>query len=247
MPGGGGHRRIPDPHPDRQPDRLGRAEPDSAGRIGRHVLVLATLAAAFAAFLAARTRPSDSSSTTSATEIRLPAAPNAPAASRQPGGCTPYCFPSRATKMAAFCAPNPGKAAIRFRSSTPEGTSVHRLTASPPYDSTRTRHTPWTRPAIEPGKRCTAGGLEHSAASYYGSAAERAATSSCPPIRSAITAGPENAFSMGTCWSSTIPISRALPSEASNASALSSPVRYIRVALMAASLAYRPGCALRQQ
>jgi len=46
--------RRPDPQPDRRPGGAGRGL-DSAGRIGGHVLVLATLAAAFAAFLAART------------------------------------------------------------------------------------------------------------------------------------------------------------------------------------------------
>ena len=35
-------------------------------------------------------------------------------------------------------------------------------------------------------------------------------TSNRPPIRCAITSGPLNAFSIGTCWSRTIPMSSAL-------------------------------------
>ena len=44
-------------------------------------------------------------------------------------------------------------------------------------------------------------------------------TSNRPPIRCAITSGPLNAFSIGTCWSRTIPMSSALSSEESKASA----------------------------
>ena len=57
----------------------------------------------------------------SATESRVPSPPNVPAASRQPSGRTPSCLPSSATKICAFCAPNPGSAATRFSSSAPEG------------------------------------------------------------------------------------------------------------------------------
>lgn len=57
-----------------------------------------------------------------------------------------------------------------------------------------------------------------------GSAAAIARTSS-EPIRCARTAGPANAFSIGICWSSTIPISSAFGSAASSKSASSQPVR----------------------
>ena len=65
-----------------------------------------------------------------------------------------------------------------------------------------------------------------------------ASTSSRPPIRSAITAGPAKAFSIVTCWSSTIPISSALGSLASRVSARSSPVMYSSVAVMASAFAH---------
>ena len=38
-----------------------------------------------------------------------------------------------------------------------------------------------------------------------------AGTSNVPPIRVAITYGPANAFSIGTCWSSVMPTSSAFP------------------------------------
>ena len=38
--------------------------------------------------------------------------------------------------------------------------------------------------------------------------------------------GPVNAHSIGTCWSSSMPINNAVPSVLSNASARSSPVMY---------------------
>ena len=78
---------------------------------------------------------------------------------------------------------------------------------------------------MEPGKRWMAGGVEHSATNSSSSLAAIAATSSVPPIRSAITRGPLNAFSIGTCWSSIMPISSALSSVDSRWSAASSPVR----------------------
>ena len=40
----------------------------------------------------------------------------------------------------------------------PEVADVHRAAASPPYSWTTALAIAWTRPAIDPGKRCTAGG-----------------------------------------------------------------------------------------
>src|SRR5690349_19929156 len=53
-----------------------------------------------------------------------------------------------------------------------------------------------------------------------------AATSNDPPIRSAITLGPLNAFSIGTCWSRSIPTSSAFGSLVSSTSADGSPVSH---------------------
>ena len=52
---------------------------------------------------------------------------------------------------------------------------------------------------IDPGKRWIAGLAAHSATKSSSDMAAIAATSKVPPIRSAITAGPLNAFSIGTC------------------------------------------------
>src|SRR4051794_13307840 len=54
----------------------------------------------------------------------------------------------------------------------------------------------WMRPAMEPGKRCTAGGVAHNAANSAGSASA-IGPGSMDPNRSRILAGPRNACSMG--------------------------------------------------
>src|SRR4051812_19074077 len=64
----------------------------------------AAFAACFCSCLNRRTSTSDSGPVMSATERREPSSPYAPAAFRQPGGVTPYCFPSSATKIFDFCA-----------------------------------------------------------------------------------------------------------------------------------------------
>src|SRR5438270_10917887 len=64
-------------------------------------------AAAFICFLYDRTCESEFASTMSATDRCAPALPKSPAASRQPVGVTPYCLPSNARKIFAFCSPKP--------------------------------------------------------------------------------------------------------------------------------------------
>src|SRR5271170_6986715 len=80
---------------------------------------LDALAAAFICFLCDRTFPNDWASTISATEMCVPAFPNSPAAARQPFGATPYCLPSNARKICAFCSPKPGSPLSRRNSSLP--------------------------------------------------------------------------------------------------------------------------------
>ena len=50
-----------------------------------------------------------------------------------PSGVTPYCLPSSARKIFAFCSPNPGSALSRRSTSGPSGSpAVHSAAASPP-------------------------------------------------------------------------------------------------------------------
>ena len=96
---------------------------------------------------------------------------------------------------------------------------------------------------IDPGNRCTAGRSAQIATNASTSSAAIAATSKAPPIRRAITAGPLNAFSIGTCWSSTIPMSSALPLVVSRWSASASPVIHSSCgAARPVSLAMSPSC-----
>ena len=69
----------------------------------------------------------------------------------------------------------------------------------------------------------TAGGVAHRAANVSGSASAMRWTSS-PSMRAAILAGPANADSMVTCWSRSIPMSRANGSSVRSWSAVGSPV-----------------------
>ena len=80
------------------------------------------------------------------------------------------------------------------------------------------------------------------AASSSGSMAAITAASSgpSPPSRCSRSAGEEKAFSMGICWSSTMPIRRARGSRLRTASALSSPVMWSAIRAMAKILARRP-------
>ena len=55
----------------------------------------------------------------SATEKVVPGSPKGWLTACQPGGRTASCLPRRATKILAFCSPNPGKAFTRRRSSAP--------------------------------------------------------------------------------------------------------------------------------
>ena len=83
---------------------------------------------------------------------------------------TPYCLPSSARKIFAFCSPNPGSALSRRSTSAPSGSpAVHSAAASPSYWSTMSCASAWTRLAIDPGKRCIAGVFEHNAANSSGS------------------------------------------------------------------------------
>src|SRR5271166_5788858 len=89
-------------------------------------------AAAFICFLCDRTCPSERASTISATDMHVPGLPNSPAASRQPVGVTPYCLPSNAKKIFAFCSPKPGSPLSRRSSSLPSGSpAIHTAAASP--------------------------------------------------------------------------------------------------------------------
>src|SRR5690606_28752757 len=76
----------------------------------------------------------------------------------------------------------------------------------------------------EPGKRCSAGGPVNTSCSRSGSIAAISAASRRPPSRSRRRRGPENAHSIGTCWSRSMPISSASGSSASSRSASGSPV-----------------------
>ncbi len=100
---------------------------------------------------------------------RLPSSPNGAHTSRQPGGVTPSCLPSRATKIFAFCSPKPGSALTCRRRCRPSAADVQTAAASPSYFSTTSRQSACTRLAIEPGNRCSAGCREKTAASSSGS------------------------------------------------------------------------------
>src|SRR5688572_13624974 len=91
------------------------------------------------------------------------------------------------------------------------------------------------------GNRWIAGGREHSATKSSSLIAATAATSNRPPIRCAITSGPLNAFSIGTCWSKTMPMRRALSSSVSSWSASASPVSQSGRWVMSAILPERGG------
>src|SRR5665647_2664287 len=148
----------------------------------------------------------------------------------QPAGWMPRCLPRRARKILAFCSPKPGRAFRRRSTSRPSGSPPrHRRVTSPSWSSTTVRTTAWMRPAIEPGNRCTAGGVAHSAANSSGEASAIRAGSR-PPIRSASLSGPAKAVSIGTCWSRSIPISRANGSSSRRRSALGSPVIHSPIA-----------------
>src|SRR3954452_9436146 len=71
------------------------------------------------------------------------------------------------------------------------------------------------------------------------------ARTSSPPLRSARTDGPLNAFSIGICWSSTIPRSSALGSFASSASASGLRVRYRLVAVTESAWHIHASCTRR--
>src|SRR5690606_18817292 len=71
-------------------------------------------AAAFMAFLSSRTFVSASGETMSATLRCAPSSPYGADASRHPAPVNPYCLPSSARKIFAFCSPNPGSVLNRF-------------------------------------------------------------------------------------------------------------------------------------
>ncbi len=239
--GGGGERHLRLPYSARpraaQPggravgSGVGRREVGPVGRsrlpAGRsHGLAAADFRAALTDFLVSRTFCNESSSTMSATEAKLPWSPYGAAASRQPGGTMPRCLPSTAVKIEAFSAPKPGSDMSAALTSAPVAALRQTFAACPSYCSTSTRQTWCTRLPIDPGKRWMAGRCEHSATKSSSLMAAIAVTSKAPPMRWAITAGPLNAFSIGTCWSRTMPINKALSSRPRSASAAGSPVRW---------------------
>ena len=183
-------------------------------------------AAAFAAFLNARTCASDSASTTSATDLNTPSSPYGPAASRQPCGRHAALLAEQGDEDPRLLRAEAGQ-----RVQPPEEvlTAPARRPTCWRRRRRRTRPAPGTPPARDrPSSRGTGapqGVRRRCATNSSGSRSAIARTSNRPPIRSAITAGPENAFSIVTCWSSTMPISSALASVASSASAAASPVR----------------------
>ena len=74
---------------------------------------------------------------------------------------TPYCLPSSATKICAFCVPKPGSAPSRLQQLRGRRSRVvQTFVTSPSYRSTTARHIACTRFAIDPGNRCNAGGFE---------------------------------------------------------------------------------------
>ncbi len=171
----------------------------------------------------------------SATEMKEPASPKGDVAARQPSGWIPSCFPSNAPKMRAFCAPKPGNALKRSISVLPSGSLPHKALAFPPYSSATMAQTAWTRSAMAPGKRCSAGVALNSSANFSGSAAAISVALSGAPMRRESSAGAQNARSMGICWSRTMPMRRASGSLLSSASASLSPVRWIAVFAMTES------------
>src|SRR5438552_5579429 len=73
----------------------------------------------------------------------------------------------------------------------------------------------WTRRAMLPGKRCSAGRSRNTLSNASGSMLARLRASS-PPSRFFSSYGPMKAFSIFTCWSSTIPMSSARGSVSSS-------------------------------
>ena len=61
----------------------------------------------------------------SATDRRLARRRSRLAAARQPGGRTPNCLPSNATKMRAFCSPKPGSVPTAALRSAPSEAPFH--------------------------------------------------------------------------------------------------------------------------
>ena len=145
---------------------------------------------------------------------RAPAPPRRRSASRAP---------HRATSSSSRR--SPGSAPIRCARSSPSVASVQTRSASPPYSSTIVAQSSWTRFAMLPGKRCTAGLLAERRLELAGSISaiafgvERARAA---PSSSAVR-GTRSARC--TCWSSANPISSASGSWAISRSASSLPVK----------------------
>ena len=95
---------------------------------------------------------------------------------------------------------------------------------SPSYRSTISTAMPCARRAIAAGYRWTAGLAQKTSTSSSGSIAAIPAGDHRSPSRSLIVAGDRNAQVIGTCWSSSIPNSRASGSIARSALASSSNV-----------------------
>ena len=187
----------------------GGAEPDvrgsrtARGRPGSERSCL-SLPAAFWACFHARTTASEAGSWMSAM-VRGRSSPNAPAAASQPSGRIPNRLASRAMKIRDFSSPKPGSVRRRRYRSSPPSTSRQMRSALPRWFSVREVQSAWMRRAITAGKRWMAGFAQHTATrSSTGIAAIRLA--SRWPSRLLIVAGPVNAHSIGTCWSSSIPI-----------------------------------------
>ncbi len=184
--------------------------------------------------LCSRTAMSAAGLSISATEASEPASPKAPAALSHPLGRTPSCFASKATKIRAFCSPKPGSAFTLLNSSAPVAAPVHTAAALPPYSCTSKRQSSCTRAAMDPGKRWSAGRSTNSAVSSSGFMAAISAASRSLPSLWRSTQGPEKAFSRGTCWSRTMPISRASGSSTRYLSASGSPVKGRLLAVLGA-------------
>ncbi len=127
--------------------------------------------------------------------------------------------------MRDFSSPYPGRACSRLNSSAPVSTPFQMFDALPPYSSASTVQSAWIRLPIDDGNRWMDGFSAHTATNSASSIAAILRASRCPS-RSFSLAGPLNAHSIGTCWSSNIPMSRAVPSLLSSPSAALSPVMY---------------------
>ena len=159
----------------------------------------------------------------SATE-RGTSSPNVPAASRQPGGRDALRLGEDGDedlRLLVAVAGQRAQPAVQLGAVGDAGPD--RLAAAVVVARRATSHSWWMRRPSDAGKRWIAGFSQHTATKSSTSIAAIRAASRCPRRRRSV-AGPANAHSIGTCWSSSIPISSAVPSRLRSPSASGSPV-----------------------